>query len=123
MNKNIEGLDEDVSGALAYLFGFITGIILLLVEKENKFVRFHAAQSTVVSGSFFVIYIILSILSSSMAFGYRGFLFNAVSLIASLLNLLIIILGFILWIYLIIMSYKGNKPRIPVFARIADTLI
>ena len=44
--KTSTGLDANVAAALSYLVGFVTGIIFLLVEKENKFVRFHAMQST-----------------------------------------------------------------------------
>ena len=41
-------------GALAYLLGPITGILFLLMEKGNKFVRFHAMQSTILFGGLFV---------------------------------------------------------------------
>lgn len=34
--------NQNLMGALTYILGFVTGIIFLLVEKQNKFVRFHA---------------------------------------------------------------------------------
>ena len=46
LRKRRPALDANVAAALSYLVGFVTGIIFLLVEKENKFVRFHAMQST-----------------------------------------------------------------------------
>jgi len=45
-NKSFFGLNENVAAALTYVFGPITGIIALILERENKFVRFHALQST-----------------------------------------------------------------------------
>jgi len=45
--KSSTGLDENVAGFLCYLFGFITGIVLLVVEKESRFVKFRAKQSTI----------------------------------------------------------------------------
>src|SRR4051794_7462591 len=41
------GMTNNVAGALCYLFGFITGIVFLVLEPYNKdrFVRFHAFQS------------------------------------------------------------------------------
>ena len=42
------GLNENIVAALCYAGFWITGIIFLLIEKENKFVRFHAMQSLVV---------------------------------------------------------------------------
>jgi uncharacterized membrane protein len=38
-----------VSGLLAYLFGWVTGLVFFLIEKEHREVRFHAAQSILVS--------------------------------------------------------------------------
>jgi uncharacterized membrane protein len=33
------GLDENIAAALTYVLGFITGIIFILVEKENTTVK------------------------------------------------------------------------------------
>ena len=46
--KTSTGLDANVAAALSYLVGFITGVLFLVIEKDNRFVRFHAMQSTVV---------------------------------------------------------------------------
>src|SRR5659263_765145 len=43
--KTSMGLDENIAGALCYFLGFITGIVFLLTEKDNKFIKFHAIQS------------------------------------------------------------------------------
>ncbi|MDP2218166.1 MAG: DUF4870 domain-containing protein [Methanolobus sp.] len=100
------GLAENLSGVVAYVLGFITGIVLLVIEKENKFVRFHAAQSTVVFGGLFIISIVL------------GF----IPVIGWLIALLLPFVGFVLWIYLMFMAYKGNMYRLPVVADFADKL-
>ena len=42
------GLDANVVATLAYLLGWISGAILLLTERQNRFVRFHALQSVIV---------------------------------------------------------------------------
>jgi uncharacterized membrane protein len=44
------GLQANIAGALAYFLGPITGILFLLIEKQNKFVRFHAMQSLIAFG-------------------------------------------------------------------------
>jgi uncharacterized membrane protein len=100
------GLAENISGVVAYFLGFITGIVLLVIEKENKFVRFHAAQSTVVFGALFIISIIL------------GF----IPIIGRLIALFLPIIGLVLWLYLMFMAYKGNLYRLPVLADFADKL-
>ena len=43
--KSSTGLDENVAALLSYIFGWISGLILFLVEKDSKLVRFHAMQS------------------------------------------------------------------------------
>ena len=36
------GIQANVAGLLSYVLGWISGLIFILIEKENKFVRFHA---------------------------------------------------------------------------------
>ncbi len=43
------GLAPNVAAALSYILGPITGVLFLVLEKENRFVRFHAAQSITVA--------------------------------------------------------------------------
>ena len=42
-------LEPRLAAVLCYLLGIVTGIILLRVERENRFVRFHALQSILYS--------------------------------------------------------------------------
>ena len=44
--KSVFGLNENIAAALSYVIGPVTGIFVLIAERENKFVRFHALQST-----------------------------------------------------------------------------
>ena len=44
------GCDANVAAALAYLLGWISGVAILLIERHNAFVRFHALQSVLVFG-------------------------------------------------------------------------
>src|SRR3989344_5088329 len=39
------GLPQNTAGALAYVLGWLTGLVFVLVEKDNRYVRFHAMQS------------------------------------------------------------------------------
>ena len=47
MEKTSLGLDENVEALLSYILGWVTGIVFLVIEKNSKFVRFHAMQSTI----------------------------------------------------------------------------
>lgn len=51
MSRSSTGLSTGVAGFLAYLFGWISGLVLLLLEQDNAEVRRHAAQSVVIFGA------------------------------------------------------------------------
>ena len=53
--------NEKLVGALAYLFGPVTGVVLLLVEKKNNYVSYHAMQSTLAFGAILLLNIVLGI--------------------------------------------------------------
>ncbi len=44
-SKSSTGLDENVAGLLCYIAGPISGFIFYLMEKQSRFVRFHAVQA------------------------------------------------------------------------------
>jgi uncharacterized membrane protein len=106
MSETNLGIDENIAGLIAYVFGFITGIVVLIIEKENQFVRFHAAQSTVLFGTLFILNIVL------------GFIPFLGWLIAFLLS----IVALILWLLLMFKAFSGEMYRLPVIAEYADKL-
>lgn len=115
------GLDENVAGALSYVFGFLSGIVMYLVESENETVRFHAAQSIVVFGAIFIASLVVSVLRAVLVIGdVTAFLFGT---IFGLISFVLWIAAIILWIYLIIRTYQGSDPRIPIAAGIADGFV
>lgn len=117
------GLDENVAGTLSYVLGFLTGLIFFLIEKENRFVRFHAAQSMVVFGSLFVLGAAVSILQTALTFAsisYVGWMF------AGLLGLFMFLVyagSFVLWILLMVKAYNGERYSLPIAGRFAEKLV
>jgi len=104
MEKTSTGLQENVAALLCYLALWATGLIFILLETENKFVRFHAMQSILVFGSLSVISIILTPLG---AIGY------GVAVAAALLAL-------VLWVVLMVKAYQGEKYMLPVVGELAE---
>lgn len=122
------GLTSNVAGALAYLFGIVSGLLFYLLEKEDEFVRFHAAQSIAFSGLLIVTYIGLTIVGtivSTVLFANSStFLIGSLlSLVLGLAWLVVALGGFGLWVYLMIKAYQGETPRLPVVAGIAERLL
>jgi uncharacterized membrane protein len=120
------GLDENVAGALSYRFGAITGVIFLVIEKENAFVRYHAAQSVVLSVAAFLVYVVLSVISTVITAvlfaGGGSLLFGLLSLVMTLLWLGVTLAAFGAWVYLMFRAYKGDTVRIPALAGFADRI-
>ena len=101
-----EGLAENIAGLLCYAVGWVTGLIFLLIDKR-PWVKFHAAQSIAVFGGLTVLRIGLLFMSHFLGWG-----------IQALLGLV----GFVLWIFLMIKAYQHETVRIPIAADIADSL-
>jgi uncharacterized membrane protein len=58
------GLPEWAERVLAYAGFWVSGLILLLLEKRNKRVRGHARTSLLIFGPLFLIWLILGIITS-----------------------------------------------------------
>lgn len=101
---------ENVAGLLCYVLGWITGLIFYFIDKR-PFVRFHAAQSIVVFGGLMIVQIVLTMafLATGVVLGFG-------------LRSLVSILGFVLWIVLMIKAYQGERYRLPIAADLADQL-
>ena len=103
--------NRNLVAVLSYLLGFVTGIVILLVEKEDRFIRFHAMQSTVLFGGLFVVNILVDII-----FGELPLL----SLLATLINTLILIVGVVVWLVSIVKAYQGEMFKWPIAGDFAE---
>jgi len=104
MEKTSTGLAENVAGLLCYVLGWISGIVFILIEPENKFVRFHAMQSIIVFG-------VLTI--ASLILGWIPF-------IGVFFAWVISILSFILWLVLMVKAYQGTRFKLPWAGNLAE---
>lgn len=111
MNGDIEnkgksslGMDENLAGMLSYLLGFITGIIFFILEKESKFVKFHAMQSIILS-------VVLTILYGILSF---------IPIIGWMLLLILPLITLILWIVLMLKAYKHEYFKLPFIGDLAE---
>ena len=116
LGKTSTGMQANVAGLLCYLIGWITGLIFFLIEKENKFVRFHAMQSMIVFGALFVLNIAFGVFVGIFAAAGVGFL----APLFSMFNILLALLAFVLWIVLMVKAYQGEKFKLPIAGDIAE---
>ncbi len=112
-NKTSIGFEQNVAAMLSYLIIWISGLIIFLIERENKFVRFHALQSTI---TFLIITIINIILGGFSRIPIVGFIFGILLGVVGLLS-------FILWIVGIIFSVRNEIIKFPIIGDIAESII
>jgi uncharacterized membrane protein len=110
------GLTSNVAAALAYILGFITGIIFLVLEpyKNDRFVRFHAMQSILYSACGIVFRIGWGILVSGLmdVTAWAGVVLVPIGFVISL--------GlFLFWLFLMYQAYSNREFRIPIIGAIA----
>ena len=104
MDKTSIGLAENVAGLLCYVLGWISGFVFILIEQENKFVRFHAMQSIIVFG-------VISIVGGVLSW---------IPFIGTFFSLVISIVAFILWIVLMVKAYQGTRYKAPWAGDVAE---
>ena len=106
--RSSTGLDANIAAALAYFAGFITGIVMLVIEKESRFVRFHAMQSTVLFLGVLVASIVINTIPLLGAFLYAFLLFPAVVIV---------------WLVLMFKAYNGEHFKLPIVGDFSERQI
>ena len=100
-------MSEKAKAILAYLFGWIGGLIVLFAMKDNeKNTKFHAAQSIVLSVGYFLITIIYRYVPITIPFFTK---------IVWVIYIIGIIMG-------IAKANKEDDPELPVIGGIAKSI-
>lgn len=101
--KTVFGIDENLEAVLCYVGFWITGLLFLFIEKNNRFVQFHAMQSVLI---FMPLTIIVYLLGWIPYVGW---------MLADIFGFFSLFLYFVL----VIMAWRGAKFRLPVAGKIA----
>lgn len=101
------GLNSNVAAALAYLFGCISGIGFLIVERKDRYVRFHAMQSTLV---------FLGVLVAALILG-------SLPLVGWLLNAMFSVAVALMWLVLMFKAFTGQRFKLPYVGEVAERQI
>jgi len=105
--KSSTGLDRNLAAMLAYLLGFVSGVAFLLLEREDRYVRFHAMQSTVAFGALFAVNVLLGM----------------VPILGWLMSFLLLPVTLVLWLVLMFKAYQGERFKLPYIGDFAEQQI
>jgi uncharacterized membrane protein len=106
------GLQPNVAAGLAYLLGIVGGIIMFVGGGTNKFVKWAAAQSITLWGSYIALSIAISIIGTLLAIIHLG----ALVLIIWPLWWIVGLLMFVAWLWTTITAFQGKEVRLPLIA-------
>jgi uncharacterized membrane protein len=111
------GLEPHVSAVLSYLGWWLTGIIFLLAERHNQFVRFHAAQALVAFGA------ISALTAMMVAVSFALLIVSDVAFqVMTFLSQVVLLTGVVLWLICLWKAFRGERWALPGVGPIADRL-
>jgi len=108
--------DDNLMGALAYLLGIITGVIMYVMYKDkSKFVAFHGMQSIILGITVLVVWIAVVVVGMVLMFiPFLGWIIDIILWLGTAL----IILGTV--IFMMYKAYSGEKYKLPFIGEIAE---
>ncbi len=125
------GMDPKVAAAISYIW--IVGLIFYFIEKENRFVRFHAMQSILFGVANSVIMAVLAIIASILTVVGIGSAAVVGGGLGSLIGLLVWAMWAIFWliamlflvglIFAAVKAYQGQTFKLPVIGNMAEKIV
>jgi uncharacterized membrane protein len=123
VGKSSTGLDENVAALLSYVFGWVSGLIFFLIEKDSRLVRFHAMQSILLNAAALVIGVVLWIAWVVIAIIMSQISDVLASLFSVVLGLVMLVfyLGILIAVVMcLIKAYQKQYFKLPVLGNFAE---
>ena len=90
------GSNKKTYTILAYLVGWVTGLIFLFVGKDDPDVKWNAANSVIFFGGLSIVSFVIGLIP-----------------VVGLLSFVLFIAGFVYWVMFLLKALQGNGERIP----------
>lgn len=125
------GLDPKIAAAISYIW--IIGLVFFFLEKENRFVRFHAMQSILFGIANSIIMMVLAVVAIilTFAFGIGGAMVGGG--IGTLISMLVWLIWLVFWliamvflvglIFAAVKAYQGQTFKLPVIGNMAEKIV
>ncbi len=111
------GLDRRTAAVLCYSAWWITGLVFLIAEREDRVVRVHAAQSIVCFGAVSLLLMALAAVSALSLLVSAG-----VYPFAQRISELVWLGGAALWLVCMLRAWRGDDWRLPVVSGLAERM-
>ena len=121
--KSSTGLDENIAALLSYVFGWVSGLVFFLIEKDSRLVRFHAMQSLlfnvlvgIIATVLWVILFVFFLIASQVS----GLMTTLLTLVSTLIWIVLLIAILVGWVMCLIKAYGGQYFKLPVIGNFAE---
>jgi len=121
--KSSTGLDENIAALLSYVFGWVSGLIFFLIEKDSRLVRFHAMQSllfNVLVGVVFIVLWVVLFVFFMIASQVSGALTGLLTIVSTLIWVVLSIAVLIGWIMCLIKAFQSQYFKLPIIGNFAE---
>jgi uncharacterized membrane protein len=129
--KSSSGLEPNIAAALSYIW--IVGVIFYLLEKENRFIRFHAMQSILFGIANSILMVVLVILATILTFVSIGASAAVGGGLGSLLGMLVWLIWLLFWLIALalfvglivaaVKAYQGQMFKLPIIGNMAEKIV
>jgi uncharacterized membrane protein len=102
--RSSTGMDPTLAAALAYVLGALTGVLMLALERDSRFVRFHATQSIVFSLGVMVFVLLV----------------GGLPVVGRLLSVAASVGAVVLWVVLMARAFQGRWFKLPYLGEAID---
>ena len=124
--KSSTGLDENIAALLAYVFGWVSGLVFFLIEKDSKLVRFHAMQSIMFNVLILVLSVVLWIVTFVLVLAMAALpdvMGSLIGFLTSIIWLVFSVALLIAWILCLVRAYQGQFFKLPVIGNMAEKIV
>lgn len=113
-------ISANTAAGASYLFWWVSGMLIYFNERHNRFVRFHAMQSILLTGAMTVFSVLAYIFSALCGDLYQATGLHAYQTLGTGIAALAVVFVVIPWLWAMIAAWSGNYTRLPIVGTYAE---
>jgi len=113
-------ITAETAAGFSYLFWWVSGLLVYFNERENRYVRFHAVQSILLTGAlsvFSVIAFTIAAIFNDLFQSSQQHIWQTLSIGTTALALIIVLLP---WLGAMIAAFTGAYLQLPIIGEYAE---
>ena len=117
LTTNTTGLAPNLAAGIATLFTIVGGVVFLVLEKKDKFVRFWAMQAVFLGGLMLAVSILVRV--SYAVFDFIPVVGKLLMVLVGIANLLFSLAWFVVYVITVVKAFTRQEWEIPWLGKLA----